>query len=637
MKTLENLTPDQERALYEALGPYIDTSEKEALLKFVDSFAGHVMYPAVQDAAVLGVPGPQGPEGPQGPIGPAGPQGNDGAAGAVGPANVLTVGTVVAGASPAVTITGTAPNQTINFVLQKGDKGDKGDPGAPGAAGAAGATGPQGPAGAQGPKGDTGAQGPKGDTGATGPSGSQFSVDGSVGGTELAPAISGSWTLAGTAPPTYSGGVFHFVNANGNAAAWITVAGLEDNTSYEVTFTVENYVSGVARVLVYGATTAHLGQTSNRSANGTFTETVTTSGAGSLTTQIRIQAAGSGNTNTFDVTSISVRKVGSTNPVRDMQVKVKEIEVSVTDFGADPTGVADSTAAFAAAIAYGSKRIKMPMGTYKVANIVLDNPGVELYGEGRNNTQINIYTTTTHGLWIKKNTTGGDDLFILRDFHLKYTGTGQPTNKAWSGIYMSRKAEISRVWVEGFTNDGIYFAPWDADEATGNIGSINRCVFFAKLDSVWSKNNGKCGCNLRYGANANTFINCDFSNNGLYGLWHHKDVTGTAIYGNTFIGGQCSYNAQENWRFEDGTNITTIGIYSEGAGDTGSPGPSGTSYVNTTYDFYIGDAVQRGLFYLGVINSSAGGAAAHLRLPTVNTGNVEVWECGGKKYPATAT
>jgi hypothetical protein len=39
--------------------------------------------------------------------------------GVAGPANVLTVGTVTSGEA-AVTITGTAPNQTLNFVLPTG-------------------------------------------------------------------------------------------------------------------------------------------------------------------------------------------------------------------------------------------------------------------------------------------------------------------------------------------------------------------------------------------------------------------------------------------------------------------------------------------------------------------------------------
>jgi hypothetical protein len=95
----------------------------------------------------------------------------------LGQPTVLSVGTVTSGTVAAVTVSGTAPSQTLNFVLPKGDKGDTG------ATGATGATGPQGAQGVKGDKGDTGAtgatgatgpqgiQGPKGDTGDTGPTG----------------------------------------------------------------------------------------------------------------------------------------------------------------------------------------------------------------------------------------------------------------------------------------------------------------------------------------------------------------------------------------------------------------------------------------------------------------------------------
>lgn len=79
--------------------------------------------------------------------GATGATGNTGAAGstgATGPANTLSVGTVTtgaAGSSASVSITGSAPTQTINFTIPKGDAG---------ATGAAGPTGATGPAGADG-------------------------------------------------------------------------------------------------------------------------------------------------------------------------------------------------------------------------------------------------------------------------------------------------------------------------------------------------------------------------------------------------------------------------------------------------------------------------------------------------------
>lgn len=69
---------------------------------------------------------------------PQGKKGDTGATGATGPANVLTIGSVTSGKVASATITGEAPNQVLNLVLEKGDKGDIGP------------TGPQGPQGKDG-------------------------------------------------------------------------------------------------------------------------------------------------------------------------------------------------------------------------------------------------------------------------------------------------------------------------------------------------------------------------------------------------------------------------------------------------------------------------------------------------------
>jgi hypothetical protein len=91
----------------------------------------------------------------------------------LGQPTVLSVGTVTSGTAAAVTVTGTAPSQTLNFVLPKGDKGDTGATGATGAQGPQGIQGLKGDTGATGATGATGPAGPKGDTGDTGPQGIQ--------------------------------------------------------------------------------------------------------------------------------------------------------------------------------------------------------------------------------------------------------------------------------------------------------------------------------------------------------------------------------------------------------------------------------------------------------------------------------
>lgn len=82
--------------------------------------------------------GDQGPDGQQGIAGPSGPKGDQGIA---GPANTLSIGTVSSGSTASATITGNAPQQTLNLVLPQGPKGDQGS---------------QGPKGDKGEKGDPG-------------------------------------------------------------------------------------------------------------------------------------------------------------------------------------------------------------------------------------------------------------------------------------------------------------------------------------------------------------------------------------------------------------------------------------------------------------------------------------------------
>ena len=72
------------------------------------------------------------------PKGDTGAQGPQGIQGVTGPANTLNIGSVVKGTEASATITGDAPNQTLNLVLPKGDTGAQGPQGIQGIQGVQG-------------------------------------------------------------------------------------------------------------------------------------------------------------------------------------------------------------------------------------------------------------------------------------------------------------------------------------------------------------------------------------------------------------------------------------------------------------------------------------------------------------------
>ena len=96
------------------------------------------------DTGATGATGATGPQGEQGVQGETGATGATGPQGPAGPANVLTIGSVTSGKVASATITGEAPNQVLNLVLEKGEQGKQGIQGEQGKQGIQGEIGPQG-------------------------------------------------------------------------------------------------------------------------------------------------------------------------------------------------------------------------------------------------------------------------------------------------------------------------------------------------------------------------------------------------------------------------------------------------------------------------------------------------------------
>ena len=78
---------------------------------------------------------------------PQGATGSKGNTGDTGPANTLTIGSVTSGKVASATITGEAPNQVLNLVLEKGEQGEQGKQGIQGEQGKQGIQGEIGPQG----------------------------------------------------------------------------------------------------------------------------------------------------------------------------------------------------------------------------------------------------------------------------------------------------------------------------------------------------------------------------------------------------------------------------------------------------------------------------------------------------------
>jgi len=151
---------------------YQVTAENNELFIYSEANSDWVSIGAIQ-----GPKGDPGSKGEKGDKGETGETGATGATGATGPANVLSIGSVISGAAPSVTITGESPTQVLNFVLQKGDKGEKGDKGDQGEKGDKGDAftyadfTPDQLAALKGEKGEKGDQGPQGEQGPAGPAG----------------------------------------------------------------------------------------------------------------------------------------------------------------------------------------------------------------------------------------------------------------------------------------------------------------------------------------------------------------------------------------------------------------------------------------------------------------------------------
>jgi hypothetical protein len=449
---------------------------------------------------------------------------------------------------------------------------------------AAGATGPQGPAGPTGP------QGPAGPAGADGTS---FAITGHV-------ATSADLPVSGTAGQGYlTDNDGHFWIWPTGGSAWFD-AGQLRGPQGPTGATGPTGPAGPAGPTGATGATGAAGPAGAAGATGPAGATGATGAAGATGPAGPTGPAGTGGDPTLSGT-----------------------------YSADPTGVSDCTTALANAIAAGVKRLRIPAGTYRFNSKILVNAEIEIYGDGVNSTFLYSYTTTDHGMEV----TGASSLGLgnrlrMRDLTLEYKGAGQAAGK--HGMVVKRKMFNNNVRVKGFTGSGIYFDSID--------GTVGGAVFFSRWEDCIAESNGLDGLDVRFGANANTFINFQGIKNGRYNIRHRTD--GGATYANSWIGGQASYGKLQGWMMESGTDIGLDGVYAE---LNGSPdNTSANGYTNTALstadrrvDFWFGDGVTRVKARLSAVYNND---STHVRVPTTSnavSAKIDV-TAGGLRYTPLA-
>ena len=233
-----------------------------------------------------------------------------------------------------------------------------------------------------------------------------------------------------------------------------------------------------------------------------------------------------------------------------INIKLEET-VSVIDFGADPTGVADSYAAFLAAYNSGAGTIMIPLGEFKITQTLKLDRAVTFIGATNSGTR--DFVTPTNATTVSFTGTGaafectatdgnGTRNFHFKSFHIKGTASGAcgillgNTAGAWATM-----SSVIDVQIRGFTavdacglhvNRAIncYFRNvatlfnYDGIKCLGNNTTLT-------FDSCWSTTNDRYGWLISDALATGNFMACISENNQSSGLRIEGDVIDCNFYG----------------------------------------------------------------------------------------------------------
>lgn len=202
---------------------------------------------------------------------------------------------------------------------------------------------------------------------------------------------------------------------------------------------------------------------------------------------------------------------------------------NVLDYGADPTGATDSTAAFQAAIgAYSDNRnIYIPDGTYLIKETLFLGIYKKMFGNSSSTVLLRFDPPVA-----------GDTDCIVGDSFTQVEGFSIIKLAAFpcQGL-VSYTPTTANGWRNGSVRDVVVT---DFDVAIGSTQGLTQGLMFQNVYERVRTYNATTALQMGAGSNANTFLNCEFWNSGT--AVHLNNVTTQ-----TFIG--CGFENSTTFDF----------------------------------------------------------------------------------------
>jgi hypothetical protein len=286
---------------------------------------------------------------------------------------------------------------------------------------------------------------------------------------------------------------------------------------------------------------------------------------------------------------------------------IDEAPANVLDYGADPTGVADSTAAIQTAVATG-RRVRIPKGTYK-CNVQIDNKTI-IEGDGSLASILKPFDDSVAVLTYTF-TAQQNPIYRFWDYHSEVRNVGFFSNstlptKSGVGFTFGTTIPSNYQTNDEFANNvkfyGCYFEGFDKaiQFPFGNIGTeIYSCGFTSNNYGIYTINN-KFGSPMHCG---NKYIfGGEFHDNGC-AIYANNDPQAIVANGTIFEFNQVAFYGF--YLNSDGvTPVAFNDCWFEGNG------VSNTGNVSTTVvlDTWVGTTVTQTTFNRHAIYTQGDGA-----------------------------